>query len=307
MSNLHQYLTRLAVNMGPRNPLIQAMLRVRCRPASLAFSEDKLEIRRDNRAIRIAAKHFPYAVDMAHSFDMYFSQVVPDRQSQYDVVDYSGPKLQRYANGLEFEIASIPEETEAIEGYFHWYRPQTGDTAFDIGAYCGVSTYFFSQCVGSAGKVVAFEPDPLNYSLLLRNIARHGLTNVEPVQAGVAGRSELAAFSSEGTMGSMLQRQSTRVALGTIETVQMFSLADACARYGIPAFAKVDIEGSEIEMLSAAQDFLGRHDIQFALDTNHWIDGKLTNVAVEHIFRECRYEAESSAECGAMTTWARRR
>lgn len=123
----------------------------------------------------------------------------------------------------------------------------------------------------------------------------------------IAGQTTAAEFSSEGTMGSTLRRHSSRATLGSIEMVKTISLADACAKYGIPAFAKVDIEGSEIEMLSASQGFLRENDIQFALDTNHWLNGKLTRPRVEQLFRQCGYEAESSAEYGCMTTWARRK
>jgi FkbM family methyltransferase len=281
------------------------MLRIKCRGAALVFRHNTIDICRANRVIRIAAKHFPYAEDMARNFESYFSQVNCDKQAGLDVVDYSGPKLHKYSSGLEFEIASIPEETEAIEAYFRWYLPTPGDTVFDVGAYCGVSTYVFSQRVGATGRVVAFEPDPLNHSLLLRNIERHELRNVIPVRAGIAGSSETASFCCEGTMGSSLKRQLSRATVGSRETIQTFTLADACGRFGIPAFAKIDIEGSEIEMLSAAQNFLAAHEIQFALDTNHWIQGELTNKAVEELFFKCGYEAESSAECGSMITWAR--
>jgi hypothetical protein len=83
------------------------------------------------------------------------------------------------------------------------------------------------------------------------------------------------------------------------------SFPEACKRYGVPAFAKIDIEGAEIEMLLASQDFLRKNPIQFALDANHRIDGKLTTPRVEQLFRECGHESETSADFGSMTTWAR--
>jgi FkbM family methyltransferase len=245
---------------------------------------------------------------MATNFDTYFSQVSSEQEGPNQVVDYSAPKLQRYANGLVFEIASMPEEIEAIESYFRWYQPKAGDTVFDMGAYCGVSTYFFSNYVGPSGKVFAFEPDPINYALLQRNIERHRLENVTTFPFAVAGQTATAEFSSEGTMGSTLTRHSSRATLGSIETVNTISFTDACSRYGVPAFAKIDIEGSEIEMLAASQAFLSANDIQFALDTNHhWLNGKLTRPHVEQLFRQCGYEAESSDKYGSMTTWAQRK
>jgi FkbM family methyltransferase len=300
-------LTELIIRMGPNNPLVRMILQFRCRGASLKFHDGKVDVCVGNRIIRISDKHFPYAADMTANFETYFSQVNSEQQGANQVVDYSAPRLQHYASGLAFEIASMPEETEAIESYFRWYRPQAGDTVFDMGAYCGVSTYSFSKCVGPSGRVFAFEPDPTSYSLLQKNIARHQLENVVTLPLAIAGETSSAEFSSEGTMGSKLQRHSSRVTLGSIETVKTISLADACAKYGVPTFAKVDIEGTEIEMLLASERFLRENDIQFALDTNHWVNGKLTRPHVEELFRQYGYEAESSDECGSMTTWARRK
>jgi FkbM family methyltransferase len=307
MHTAHYRFTQLIIEMGPDNPFVRAIMRFRCRRASLKFSDGKVDISIGNRTIRIAGKHFPYAADMTASFDIYFSQVTSENEGMSQVVDYSGPKLQHYPNGLAFEIASMPEESEALGSYLHWYRPKAGDTVFDMGAYCGVSTHFFSKCVGPTGKVFAFEPDPINYQLLQKNIARHALDNVVTLPFAVAGKSALAQFSSEGTMGSTLQRHSSRATLGSIAMVETISLENACANYGVPTFIKIDIEGSEIEMLSASRSFLCENDIQFALDTHHWMNGKLTNTRVEQIFIQCGYESESSDESGCMTTWARRR
>jgi hypothetical protein len=45
--------------------------------------------------------------------------------------------------------------------------------------------------------------------------------------------------------------------------------------------------------------------MDLAIDTNHWIDEKLTAPAVEEIFRACGYHTEKSGEAGGfMTTWA---
>ena len=140
--SLRQRLTKLAIRMGPNNPLIRFALRRSCRPASLRFGPQHIDVCRDQRIIRIALKHFPYARDMAQSFESYFAQVQPAKIGPDFMVDYSGPKLQTYPNGMQFEISSIPEEAETIESYLFWYTPKTTDTIFDLGAYCGVSTQF---------------------------------------------------------------------------------------------------------------------------------------------------------------------
>ena len=308
--SVHQLATRTAILLGSGNPLVRFRLRAECRRygAELNFLDGAIDVCKRGRAIRISSKHFVYAKDMARSFESYFAQVIPTETKGQLLVDYSHPRVQRYAKtGLEFELASFPEEAEAIEDYFRWYRPKQGDIVFDVGAYCGVSSYYFSNCVGADGKVYAFEPDPISYGLLRRNIDRHSLNNVVPLQLAIAGSSGELEFCSEGTLGSSLSRQMSRATVGSVERVPSMSFEDACRRYGVPSFAKIDIEGSEIEVLSSARSFLPRQSIHFVLDTNHWVNGVRTNAAVEALFADCNYVSESSDESGFMTTWARKR
>jgi FkbM family methyltransferase len=310
LHSVRRQATRMAISLGPSNILVRSLLRSACRKyrVRLGFSEAAIDICKGNRAIRIATQHFVYAIDMARSFEQYFAQVVPIHAKDILIADYSYPHLQRYAKSdLEFELASFPEEEEAIEGYFRWYQPKPGDVVFDFGAYCGVSTYHLSRRVGPTGRVYAFEPDEVNHRLLQKNIERHELRNVAALQMAVSGSSGNASFCNEGTLGSCLTRQMSRATVGKIGRVPTVSLQDACDRYGVPSFIKMDIEGSEIEVLRAARSFLVGHSIQFVLDTNHWVDGIRTNRAVEALFFDCGYMSESSEKYGFMTTWARKR
>lgn len=306
--SLHYLLTKLIIRLGPRSPLVRGLVRQRCRAhgAAVAFHDGVIELRKEDRAMLLSERHFIYAPDMAQRFGSYFSPVVSHPANGLSVVDYSKPGLQTYKkSGLQFELASFPEEDEAIEGYFRWYKPQPGDTVFDIGAHCGVSTYHFSKLVGSTGKVFAFEPDPLNYSLLLRNISRHELENVTPLKVAIAGSPGQASFHCEGTIGSGLARNSSRATIGTVEMVEAITLADAFKLYGTPALCKIDIEGSEIETIAAANALLAWCKTNFALDTNHVVDGSFTNSRIEKMFANSGYEAESAEVGGMMTTWAR--
>ena len=79
----------------------------------------------------------------------------------------------------------------------------------------------------------------------------------------------------------------------------------ACGIYGIPAFAKIDIEGAEVDVLAAAAEFLKAHPVHLTLDTNHLVSGKLSNRAIEMLLAKCAYDVESSDKFGFMTTWAR--
>jgi len=271
----------------------------------VSFKRDHLDIIKRDKVLRLNPGHWIYTLALSRDFDAYFDCVVPTFVGNRQIVDYSQPRLQKFRlSGLEFEVASFPEEEKAILDYFRLYKPQAGETVFDLGANCGLSVYYLSQAVGPAGKVYAFEPDPVNYGVMLGNIARHQLSNVVPLRKAIAADTGNLEFFSEGTIGSTLARQSSRRTTGNVITVEAITLAGACQAYGIPTFIKMDIEGAEIEVIAASRDFLAKNPIQFAIDTNHWKDGQLTSHKVESLFAECGYEVSSSADSGFSTTWA---
>jgi FkbM family methyltransferase len=219
-----------------------------CR-ACLAFGavleevDGELRLRRGNEVMLLAEEHAGYSPYLAEYFGMYFSPLLPERRDGLEVLDYSRPGiLQTYRkSGLQFEMASFPEEEDAMEEYFRYYRPKAGDLVFDVGAHCGVSSYWFSKMVGDEGTVVCFEPDPVNYELLVRNVERHGLKNVRVERAAIAGERGELAFSAEGTIGSRLASLREGESAGKNVTVEARTLADAFEKNGVPAFCKIDI------------------------------------------------------------------
>ncbi len=306
-TNLKRIATSTLIALGPGNPVVRYLIARKCRQFGVQLIQQSfyLALRKGHREMRLATRHFVYAPDMAERFDIYFSPLVPTKIDGRLVLDYSRPGiLQTYVrSGLQFELASFPEEDEAIESYFHWYRPEAGDTVFDVGAHCGVSTYHFSKLVGPTGKVVAFEPDPVNFSLLLRNIERHKLANVLPLPIAIADSNGHAAFNCEQSIGSGLIRHSSRSSVGKVTMVKTVTLEDACKRWGMPQFCKIDVEGAEMEIIASSRTFLRGASCQFALDTNHIVEGQMTDRRVETLFQECGYKATSS-NSGMKTTWA---
>lgn len=214
--------------------------------------------------------------------------------------------MHRYrASGLEFELSAFPEEDLVISEYLRCHKPALGDTVYDVGAHCGVSALELSKLVGSLGRVVCFEPDQVSFEMLLRNTDRHSLSNVICVPMAVAGRTGTAQFQMEGATGSALARHSSRGSCRAEIEVATISLADAFDRWGQPSFIKMDIEGSEVEVLDESRALLRRAAVHFVLDTNHRSpDGGMTTRAVERIFREIGYEVRSERVHGMITTWA---
>ena len=134
---------------------------------------------------------------------------------------------------------------------------ERGDLAFDIGAHAGNRV----RALAALGcRVIAVEPQP-DFAKLLRVLfARRA--SVVVVQAAVgesAGRTPLSI--SERTPTVTTATDAWRAARadepdfagvrwnGTIE-VEMTTLDLLIARFGVPAFIKIDVEGSEPAVLS---------------------------------------------------------
>lgn len=65
---------------------------------------------------------------------------------------------------------------------------KAGDTVLDIGAHIGYHTLTMAKLAGPSGKVYAFEPDPVNFALLKKNIEVNGYQNTVLCQKAVSNR-----------------------------------------------------------------------------------------------------------------------
>lgn len=126
-----------------------------------------------------------------------------------------------------------------------------GDTFVDVGANIGYYTRMGSRIVGSGGRVLAFEPSPAAYKLLVRNTET--LQNVELVRAAVSNNFEDVEFGirAKGDMSSM----DTRDALETIR-VPSVTLDGILAQHPAVRLIKIDVEGFERAVLEGAQQCL---------------------------------------------------
>jgi len=140
-----------------------------------------------------------------------------------------------------------------------------GDTVFDVGANVGFYTTLFSQWVGPLGKVIAYEPDPCNLTLLKRNMEVIGMDNTTIRDVALASQSGTAQFSidkftrstghlgagptyADELFGDLQKYSSLQVATKTLN--------DEVKKYGPPTVIKLDIEGGEYAVLKGGEQVL---------------------------------------------------
>src|SRR6185295_19864830 len=103
---------------------------------------------------------------------------------------------------LDFVFTSFAESFESLDLYLDFAQLEAENVVFDLGAYCGLSTYVFSKAVGPNGKVFAFEPDTDNFKALCQNTQSHSLENVVTVHKRIWSSSKKLLFQQEGNLGS---------------------------------------------------------------------------------------------------------
>lgn len=124
------------------------------------------------------------------------------------------------------------------------------DTILDVGANFGVLTVLFSRLAPEA-HIVAFEPSPATRAILMRNVALNACRHVTVVGAAVGERDGTIGFTASADPAT------NRIATDNSAAVEVpvISLDSYLAENGIDRvdFAKVDVEGAELDLLNGAE------------------------------------------------------
>ena len=146
-------------------------------------------------------------------------------------------------------FASEPGTLAWIDGF------EAGDVLYDIGANVGIFTIYAAKARGA--RVVAFEPNPFSYRVLVRNLELNGITGrVTPLclaLGGATGPETLALSHMEsGSTGNRLAGGEDGEGGLSLETLA-FGLDDLSGRLPGPDHVKLDVDGNEPQILSGAR------------------------------------------------------
>ncbi len=166
---------------------------------------------------------------------------------QYPILNCSGPlegfrMRVDWRNHRGFVYGSWePDVVDAISDHV-----SEGMLVLDVGAQSGFYTLLLSRLVGSSGKVVAFEPLPANFRVLVENIEMNGLQNVTARPEAVVDKPGTMEFNvppkDSNLIAGPLSAEEERPAIAVPGTA-IDAFADEIGR---PIdFIKMDIEGAE--------------------------------------------------------------
>jgi FkbM family methyltransferase len=184
--------------------------------------------------------------------------LVAGRPVRYSESDDGAVRIASYADDVSPAPFTCRCEACEREGSIVAQIVRAGDRVVDAGANVGHYAMVFSRLAGPAGAVLAFEPDPDNFALLVHNVACNGAANVEAV--------ELALLDAPGRL--KLHRSTTNYArhsfrdanvpnAGPPIDVPVARLDDVARERGYRVdVLKVDVEGSELKTLAGARRIL---------------------------------------------------
>lgn len=122
-----------------------------------------------------------------------------------------------------------------------------GDIVLNIGACIGYHSLIMSKLVGDNGKVYAFEPEPRNMDLLIRNIKLNNCTNIIPIQKCVSDKNQfISLYLAKDNVGDhrIYDTHDNREAI-EVESVIVHDYFNYVGHSRKIDFIKMDIQGSE--------------------------------------------------------------
>ncbi|MCW3041134.1 MAG: FkbM family methyltransferase [Solirubrobacterales bacterium] len=165
-----------------------------------------------------------------------------------------------------------------------------GGTVYDVGANIGFFALLAARFAGDGGRVLAFEPVPAVADLVREAAQRSGLAGRVEVRTEAVARTKGAEelyVVADASWSHLASRGNPGGAVETI-TVPVTTLDDVLAGGAPPPdVVKLDVEGSEGDVLRGAHDTLRRHRPVVVLELHD------THADALPVLREADYALEA--------------
>jgi natural product biosynthesis luciferase-like monooxygenase protein/FkbM family methyltransferase len=251
--------------------------------------------------------------------------VSQSREAETEQQGFRLPNGLVVAHHGSFQTSIVCKEVFEDEVYLkHGIAIEAGDVVFDVGANIGLFTLFARQ-QWPAAQIYSFEPLPPNFELLQANVSRHnvnarlfnyGLSDSAtianftfyPEAAGLSGRTANSAGDKEDTKAivtdwihnaareneqDLLPQSQLDELLNEYLRAETFNcpvktLSDVIREHDVERIdlLKIDVEGSEFDVLSGLQEPDWRRIKQIAIEVHsRSILNRITSLLEAHGFR----------------------
>jgi len=190
------------------------------------------------------------------------------------------------------------------------------DIVFDVGANIGVFSIY--AALRTQNKVLAFEPVPANYGLLVDNLSTNGLANVLEVPKAVSDRHKVTKMLMfEGEMTGC-RIPSPKLDRGELDNKQMIqvecvTIAEAMETFSVDRldFLKLDCEGEEFAILYGLEQrilrSIGTIALEYHDNVGKGFSSELARYLIGQGFKVCIREDLTRPSLGYLYAWQKER
>lgn len=185
-----------------------------------------------------------------------------------------------------------------------------GKVAYDVGAFEGIFTLFFSR---KAKVVVAYEPNPASYRRIQENIRLNRIDKATLRQAGVSDQNGTLQFaldrlmpggaSADSSVSGQIGKTSKNLSVFRVDVVK---LDDDIRQYSLPApdFVKIDVEGLENAVLRGMEETIQKHRPEIYIEVHGatYPEKEQTAAGLVSFLLGHGYERITHIESGATVT-----
>lgn len=171
-----------------------------------------------------------------------------------------------------------------------FYTDKSAPVVLDCGANIGMSVLRYKHLYPNA-KIIAFEPDPMIFGYLKKNVVENELKNVELIQAAVWSEAGELEFSSDQHNGGFLssQRHDNEGALKSSSIIRVPTIDLRNYLNQSVDFLKMDIEGAEYEVLIHCADLL--HNVEkLVIEVHYRVDEVYVMIKILSILEDAGFQ-----------------
>jgi FkbM family methyltransferase len=173
--------------------------------------------------------------------------------------------IARLPLGVQFELRRANFSRQIRRGSFVPDKPEiaevtrlvrAGDWTIDVGANVGHYTCHMARCVGTSGRVLAFEPVPVSFALLAANVRASGASNVTLFNVALSSSAAVLRMtipSYEHTEVNNYYQAHISPAGG--DPVLCLPL-DSIPIPGLVRLVKIDAEGHDLQVLQGMESLV---------------------------------------------------
>jgi FkbM family methyltransferase len=164
-------------------------------------------------------------------------------------------RMRRWRYASQIRQGTFVTDEPEFSQLEQWVKP--GDTVIDVGANVGHYAVRLARLVGAAGRVIAFEPVPHTFAMLVENLESAQFGHVTLVNAAATSEPARLRFDVPNwAWGGLNYYQSRVSAAGKTEVIGL--PVDAVLPPGRVSFVKVDVEGHELACLHGCRKLIER-------------------------------------------------